>query len=305
MRVQLAPGISFDAYNIHADAGTTAADLIARAANLRQVSDFIKTNSVGNAVIVFGDSNSRYTRGPDDIPEIFAEQNGMKDVWIQLVRNGNVPAGGSPALLCENPSKVNTCEIVDKTWYRGSAAVELQASSFDYAGDMFLQTDGNILSDHNGVLVDFAWSRGANVRVSDTFGGEEGTWYNDLQTVAGISGPAVSSITVSGANRVDSVSLTLKTGQTLTHGGSGGTKATLTLNSGEKLTGATVCRGQKDGKTRIFYVNFRTSAGRALATGVKTDDCAEINAESGFAVTGFLGRSGDEVDMLGFVYSTA
>lgn len=306
MRVQLAPGITFDAYNLHADAGTTAADLVARAANLRQVSDYIKANSDGNAVIVFGDSNSRYTRGPDDIPGIFAQENGMKDVWIELVRNGNVPAGGSETLGCDNPSKVNTCEIVDKTWYRASPAVGLQATSFDYAGDMFLQTDGNILSDHNGVLCDFAWSRNANVRVSDPFGGEdEGNWYNDLATVAAISAPAVSSLTIAGANRLDSVSIKLASGQTLTHGGSGGTAQTLTLNSGEKLTGATMCRGQKDGKTRVFYVQFRTSAGRTLTTGVQTSDCTEMNADSGFAVTGFVGRSGDEVDMLGFVYSKA
>jgi hypothetical protein len=36
---------------------TTAADNIARAANLRQVSNYIKTDSIGNAMVVFGDSN--------------------------------------------------------------------------------------------------------------------------------------------------------------------------------------------------------------------------------------------------------
>lgn len=305
MRVQLAPGVAIDTYNLHADAGTTAADLVARADNLRQVSDYIKTNSAGNAVIVFGDSNTRYTRRPDDIPNIFADQNGMKDVWVELVRKGVPPAGGADALLCSNPSKVTTCEIVDKTWYRGSAAVSLQATSFAYAGDMFLQPDGNVLSDHNGVLVDFAWTRNAQTSVSDIFGGEEGTWFNDLPSVSSVSSPSVSSITISGANRLDSVSLKLTSGLTLTHGGTGGSPTTLTLNAGERLVAATMCRGDRNGKTRIFYLEMRTSAGRNINTGKKTGDCVDRNAESGWAITGFLGRSGDEVDMLGFVYSKA
>jgi endonuclease/exonuclease/phosphatase (EEP) superfamily protein YafD len=160
MRLKLAPGVSIDAYNLHADAGTTAADLAARASNLRQVSDYIKINSIGNAVLVFGDSNTRYTRA-DDNPGVFSTENGMKDVWVELVRNGAPPAAGSDALLCDNPSQVTTCETVDKVWYRGSPAVSLQATSLDYVGDMFLQANGSILSDHNPVLVDFAWSSSA------------------------------------------------------------------------------------------------------------------------------------------------
>ncbi|KAK1913404.1 hypothetical protein P3342_005340 [Pyrenophora teres f. teres] len=117
MRVKIAEGVVIDAYNLHADAGTTDADNKARASNLRQVSDYIKANSIGNAVLVFGDSNSRYTR-TDDIPAVFSEQNGMKDTWLQLVRNGVAPAKGADALLCSNPATTNTCEIVDKTWYR-------------------------------------------------------------------------------------------------------------------------------------------------------------------------------------------
>jgi hypothetical protein len=279
---------------------------VARAANLRQVSDYIKANSQGNAVIVFGDTNTRYTRGPDDIPGIFAQENGMKDVWIELVRNGNPPAGGSPALLCDNPSNTTACETVDKVFYRGSSAVTLQANSFDYAGDMFLQADGSILSDHDPVLVEFAWTLNSKLAVSDTFGGEFGTWFNDLQTLGGLSGPVAQSITLRGKERLDTVALTLASGETLTHGGDDGQPTTLTLNSGEKLVGATLCRGNKDNdsaKTRIFYAQMKTSAGRVVEAGTKTSDCTDINAPSGKSIVGFVGRSGDEVDMLGFVYA--
>lgn len=302
MRVKFAEGVVIDAYNLHADAGTTAADNVARAANLRQVSDYIKLNSIGNAVLVFGDSNSRYTR-TDDIPAVFSEQNGMTDTWLQLVRNGVAPAKGADALLCSNPATNNTCEIVDKTWYRGSPAVSLQAKTFDYAGHLFLQENGDILSDHNGVLVDFAWSLVDRFRVSDVFGGEEGTWYNDLDAVSGLAASKVASITLRGADRVDNVAVTLASGQTFAHGGTGGSPTSLTLASGETLASATLCQGQKDGKTRIFYAQFTTSAGKTVQTGVKTSDCVTRSAGAGRGIVAFLGRSGDEVDQLGFVYS--
>ncbi|KAL5116200.1 hypothetical protein ACEQ8H_005865 [Pleosporales sp. CAS-2024a] len=304
MRVQVAPGVSFDAYNLHADAGTTAADLVARAANLRQVSDYVTANSQGNAVIIFGDTNSRYTRGPDDIPGIFAQKNGMKDVWIELVKNGIAPVGGSDALLCDNPSDTTACETVDKVFYRASPAFSLQATSFTYAGDMFLQTNGSILSDHDPVLVEFAWSLNSNLAVSNTFGGEFGTWFSDAPSVP--SGAAARTVVLSGDKRLDAVSMTLASGQTFTHGGSGGTATSLTLNSGEKLTGATLCRGNKDNdtsKTRVFYAELTTSAGRSVKTGVQTSDCTTLTAPTGKAIVGYLGRSGDEVDMLGFVYA--
>lgn len=261
-------------------------------------------NSIGNPVVVFGDTNTRYTRGPDDIPGIYAAENGMKDAWVELVRNGNPPAGGSDALLCSNPSTTTACETVDKTFYRGSYAVDIQANSFAYAADMFLQADGSILSDHNPVLVDYAWKQKAEFTVSDTFGGEFGTWFNDLQALGqgGLSNAAVSSITLRGANRLDAISLTLASGQAFTHGGSGGTANTLTLAGGEKLVAATLCRGERDGKARIFFAEVKTSNGRSVSAGARTGDCVDRAAESGRGIVGFLGRSGDNVDLLGFVY---
>ncbi|KAJ4988765.1 hypothetical protein SVAN01_05742 [Stagonosporopsis vannaccii] len=300
MRVKFAEGVWIDAYNLHADAGTTAADLAARASNLRQVSDHIKLHSSGNPVVVFGDSNTRYTR-TGDIPSIFSTENGMRDVWIELVKNNIPPVAGSDALLCENPSKVNTCETVDKVWYRGSAALTLQATTFDYAGDMFLQQDGSILSDHNPVLVDFTWSLKGALRVGDAYGGEFGTWFSDLDALANVGSPRVASVTLRGKERLDAVSVALASGQTFSHGGSGGTAASLALGAGETLTGATLCQGEKDGKTRIFYAQLRTSAGRSVSAGTKTGACVERTAASGYSFVGFLGRAGDEVDKLGFV----
>lgn len=279
---------------------TTAADLSARASNLRQVSDHIKTNSIGNPVVVFGDSNTRYTRAAD-IPAIFSTENGMKDAWIELVRNGAVPAGGSPGLVCDNPSPNTTCETVEKVWYRGSPVTTLQATTFEYAGAMFLQPDGSILSDHNPVLVDFTYTLPGTLSITDPFGGPHGTWYNDIPVLASIASPKPTSVTLRGGARLDSIALTLASGQTLAHGGSGGSAVSLTLNAGEALTGATLCQGEKDGRTRVFYAQLRTSAGRSVSAGTKTGTCVERVAQAGYGFVGFLGRAGDEVDRLGFV----
>jgi hypothetical protein len=278
---------------------TEVNDLTARAANLRQVSTYINTNSAGNAVLVFGDTNTRYSRTAD-IPAIFINNNGMKDAWVELARGGVIP---TQETLCENPSNTTYCEIVDKLWYRGSAALSLQATSFRYAGTMFLQDDGNRLSDHDPILVDFKWNLNNAFRISEPWGGPHGNFYNDLPTLSTMSSPKPASITLRGTSRLDAVSLTLSSGQTFTHGGTGGVATTLTLNKGESLTGATLCQAKYSDQTRIFYMEVKTSTGRTVSAGQKSGDCVTRNAEVGWGISGFTGRSGDEIDRIAFIYS--
>lgn len=227
----------------------------------------------------------------------------MTDAWVQLAKGGTVPASGSEALVCDNPSTTTACETVDKVWYRGSPAITLQATNFQYAGEMFLQPNGSILSDHNPVLVDFSWSLSNKLRVSDYQGGPHGDYYNDLSALSSIASPRASSITLRGGNRLDSVSITLASGETFTHGGTGGTASSLTLNAGETFVGATVCQSKYNDQTRVFYMQVRTSAGRSLSAGKTTTECVEWSAEDGWGIVGFLGRSGDEVDRVALVYA--
>ncbi|KAL5384876.1 hypothetical protein PMIN06_010330 [Paraphaeosphaeria minitans] len=272
MRARVSEGVWVDLYNLHADAGTEDA------ANLRHVCEHITACSDGNAVLVFGDTNSRYTRA-SDIPGVFTTTNGMADAWVQLAKGGVAPAAGSNALLCDNPSPNTTCEIVDKMWYRGSPAFTLAATKFQYAGTQYLNADGTTLSDHDPVLVDFKWTVNSKLHVSDPQGGPHGGFYNDLNALKAIASPKASAITIRGANRVDAVSITLASGQTFTHGGSGGTA-----------------------NTRIFYMQVTTSAGRTVAAGTNNGDCVTRTAESGWGVVGFTGRSGDEVDRVALIY---
>ncbi|MGW3103510.1 jacalin-like lectin, partial [Streptomyces sp. NPDC001100] len=69
MRERLSEGVYVDFYNLHTNAGTNDGDEASRADNLSQLTSFISTHSAGNAVVVMGDTNTRYTRSADTIAE--------------------------------------------------------------------------------------------------------------------------------------------------------------------------------------------------------------------------------------------
>ncbi|KAK0634384.1 Endonuclease/exonuclease/phosphatase [Bombardia bombarda] len=284
MRVALSGGLTggdnsaavyVDVYNMHTDAGTEADDLVARQSNINQVAAYIAAWSAGNAVLVYGDSNSRYSRAGDTaIRGLLA--SGMSDAWVELERGGAVSAVET---LCGNPSTTDYCETVDKVFYRSSPLATLTPAAFAYVGGRFLQADGNILSDHNPVQVNFTWAAGSALRQSNFWGGPHGTYW------------------------LDGVGLTLADGTSFSHGGTGGTAATLALGAAEYWVGAQLCQGQKSGETRNFYIRATTSAGRTLAAGTATEDCATFAAPAGWHIAGYVGQGGDEVDQLAFVYA--
>jgi len=276
---------------------TEDGDEVARAANLQQVANYIDTWSIGNSVVVYGDTNSRYTRSADGIT-VFETQNGLTDVFVQLENGGVNP---TVETICDNPSLINTCEVVDKVLYRGSKQLSLEATYFNYESSKFLQSDGNVLSDHNPITVNFTWVVSSTRRQSGFWGGPHGDWFNDLDSLP--SSPKASVLTFRGGSRLDSVSLTLTDGTTFTHGGTGGTATSLTLGSSEYWVTAKLCQGQKSGETRNFYILATTSSGRTLASGTSTSDCATFSAPSGLQIVGFMGQDGDEIDQLAFIYA--
>ncbi|KAF7621406.1 endonuclease/exonuclease/phosphatase family protein [Aspergillus flavus] len=303
MRVRFDEGVYVDFYNLHTDAGSETDDVTARSANLQQVADYIGNNSAGNAVLVFGDTNARYTSSGENIRVFGTEQN-MTNPWVELILNGVEPTEGTDPWMCDNPTTNNTCETVDKIFYRGSRSIELSATFWSYVGTKF-ELDGHILSDHNPVTSNFTWTLSDSVRQSDLFGGPHGTWFNDLSSVpsssTGQNKP--SKITLRGENRVDSVGLALTSGQNYTHGGTGGTASELTLAEDEYWTQAKLCQDKYDDHTRIFYLLATTSAGNTVSTGKTTSDCKEFTAPDSWQIVGFYGRDGDEVDELGFIYA--
>ncbi|MDX3745624.1 jacalin-like lectin [Streptomyces sp. AK08-02] len=302
MRERLAEGVYVDFYNLHTNAGTNDDDLAARADNLSQLTAFITTHSAGNAVVVMGDTNTRYTRSGDTIAE-FTAANGLTDAWVQLIRGGSAPVKGSDALVCDQTGTTvpNTCEVVDKILYRGSKLVSLNATSYNNEHAKFLTDAGLMLSDHDPLTAGFTWSRNAAFQLSDQFGGPHGDYYNDIGSVT--AGARATTLALRSGSRVDQMSVTLENGTTLAHGGTGGTASSLTLAGGEYATTAYLCQGVKDDHTRIFYAKFTTNLGRTLAGGTTTSDCVTRTAPTGWQIAGFHGRAGDEVDKIGFIYT--
>ncbi|KAB2570083.1 Sphingomyelinase [Lasiodiplodia theobromae] len=298
MRVKVDEGVWIDVYNLHTDAGTEDADEAARTSNVKQVAAAIDTYSTGNAVLVFGDTNSRYTRVLDNIA-LFTTQNGLTDVWVELEHAGTPP---STELLCENPSTTDACETVDKLFYRGSKLLSLSATDFRYDSTNFLQANGSILSDHNPIYAAFDWAVAEGLRQSNFHGGPHGTWFSDVPSLPASPSPKGATLTLSGANRLDSVALKLADGTEFSHGGTGGTAQSLALEADESVSSLRLCQDKYNNHTRIFYALATTSAGRTVAAGTETSDCVTFDAPSGFGLVGFAGRDGDEVDELAAIW---
>jgi endonuclease/exonuclease/phosphatase family metal-dependent hydrolase len=300
-RIRIDEGVYVDFYNAHPNAGTATADLAARRGNITQLSQFIAQNSVGNAVIVMGDFNCRYTRAEDNIRELITN-NGLTDTWLQLVRNGNIPAMGSPALVCDFPNMTNPCEVVDKIFYRDSKFIDFTPTHYQLDNPDFVTDDGKPLSDHYPLLANFTWTRKGGFLLSDLFGGPHGTPFNDLAQLATSS--VANKFTIRGADRIDQVGVQLTTGERLQHGGTGGTEKTLTLNAGEYVQSVKLCSGQENGHTRVFYMELSTNLGRSISAGTQTSSTVTYTAPAGWRVTGFFGNSGGEIDMLGIIYTS-
>ena len=160
-RVTLAPGFSLDVYNLHADAGqdgdATSGSIGARQNNINELIAYIDANSDGNAVIVMGDTNSRYTRSTDIISDLITQAS-VTDVWVELANSGTVPGfGANLDSACPAPEGSATggganasgpnCEVVDKIFYRSSSDVILTAVGYEALDAEFLDGSSNPLSD--------------------------------------------------------------------------------------------------------------------------------------------------------------
>ncbi|MEK5252045.1 jacalin-like lectin [Paenibacillus sp. FSL F4-0125] len=129
-------------------------------------------------------------------------------------------------------------------------------------------------------------------------------WRISLQLLrsTAVSTSSPTSVTLKGASRIDSIAMQYADGSTLVNGGTGGTAATLTLNSGEFITSAVVYKNSYKGSDRIFYLELTTNQNRKVAAGTKSGTSYTLSAPSGSYVAGFLGRGGNNLDKLGLIF---
>ncbi len=303
LRVRMDEGVYIDIYNLHPNAHVTDEDLEARKENIFQLVDYINENSNGNAVMVFGDTNCRYTRIGDTI-RVFYSDLDMTDPWIDLIKNGIKPSKGSSALVCADMDTILTdydCETVDKVFYKGNNYINLLATECTYEDSKFRADDGTALSDHRPLYTEFKYWLNESMSLSDQFGGPHGTSFTDVNDID--ESVVVKSIGIRSGSRLDQVNITFNNGTTLSHGSTGGTAYSLTLNDGEYIKSVDLCSGKYNDHTRIFYAQFTTNENRTISGGTTTDTTETYTAPDDWQIVGFHGRAGDEVDKLGVIYA--
>jgi hypothetical protein len=301
-RIRLQEGVYLDVYNFHTGAGDVEEALDARRKNITQIVNYINSNSSGNAVLLTGDTNCRYTRTGDNI-RLVSSGTGAIDVWVQMIKNGIAPELGSETLGCPGSEIVTDfqCEIVDKIFYRNNNFITLTPLEFTYEDAEFRDENGEMLSDHRPVFTRFQYTLNSNLKMSDQFGGPHGISYNDANKLP--ANPKAGIIGIRTGSRVDQINIMLTNGTWLTHGGYGGTYRYLNLGANEYLKSVKMCSGQKDGRTRIFYTKFTTSTGRTLEGGSTTSNTVTYTAPTGWQIVGFHGRADAEVDKMGVIYA--
>ncbi|CUA70729.1 putative protein Mb0912 [Mycobacterium bovis AF2122/97] [Rhizoctonia solani] len=292
MRVRVNKGVYIDMINLDTNTGTGFYDYITRRSNIEQVVNFINTHSVGNAVIVFGNTNSLYTRAQDNI-RLFTTATNLSDAWVQAI-GGKAPTPGSD-------ESITQCEVADKIFYRGSRAIDLESTGFFYDTTRFRSPEGNALTKHKPVRAKFGYAFKDGWMQSDLYGGPYGTRFNDLDSLP--ASPRLATIHLRGGNRLDGLTLSLVTGETFTHGGPGGTRYSLTLQPNEHVHTIELCWGERNGHMRNFYAMMTTNQKHMVQAGKSTRDCETWVVPEGYDVVGAYGRDGDEMDQLGFIYA--
>jgi hypothetical protein len=121
------------------EAGGDPEDDALRDAAVTQLSDFINANSVGRALIVGGDFNLHTDAEPDSTQfQRLLSETGLIDVCAFLG--------------CPEPGRI------DKILFRNNASLTLTPTSWNFETDVFVDGNGDPLSDHDALAVGFDWS---------------------------------------------------------------------------------------------------------------------------------------------------
>jgi hypothetical protein len=141
--VTLGPGVTIDAYNLHADAGGGGADIEARRANFEQLGSFMRARPAARAVLVAGDTNLSPSRAEDGaVLEALLRSTQLVDVCDRV----QCPDAG-----------------IDRVFFRGSTETELFVLAW-WKDSRFVDAKGEGLSDHPAIGVEMAWHHSAEPR---------------------------------------------------------------------------------------------------------------------------------------------
>ncbi len=146
-RVTLADGVVVDLYNLHGEAGGSEKDQALQADDYRQLAAYIEAESAGHAVILGGDTNLH-----TDLEHPEGADGADTEIWDRFLQTTGL-ADVCTSVDCDEPARI------DKIAFRSNDEVELTALSHQFHGDEFVNGDGEALSDHEPLSVDFRWTQ--------------------------------------------------------------------------------------------------------------------------------------------------
>ena len=151
--VELAKGVYVDVYNLHADAFGGQESVEARHDNFMQTLNFINSHSKDHAVIVTGDFNNAFHFGAEgkDLYNIFVEQLGFRDVWVEHVNGGSYTDFSG-----YSGSYWGRWDSVECILYRSSDTVTLTPTSHKYKN--YTDDSGAGISDHYAAAATFDYT---------------------------------------------------------------------------------------------------------------------------------------------------
>jgi len=158
-------GIYVDFYDLHADAFDGDDSALARVDNYTQVLNLISKNSADRPVIITGDFNTSVhikNQGDNGADEVMMQkitsEYGFTDAWIELNNNGDYEDFSD--WYKSGVSYWGNWDSVEKYYYRNGGGVEITASDCSYVA--LLDDNGVNLSDHNGIVCTFTFTKGDN-----------------------------------------------------------------------------------------------------------------------------------------------
>ncbi|MBQ7596553.1 MAG: hypothetical protein IJU45_07810, partial [Clostridia bacterium] len=173
--MEIADGVFVDVYDMHADADDGEYDIAARLSEYRQLLDYVNTYSKDHAVIITGDTNSRFLQLECELKKMFIDEAGFKEAWIELENEGRY------TLTDEDIAKFNgrysswwgVWDSAEKTFYRSGGGVSLEALSHEYR--WLTDEEGTRLADHAAEIVELRYTIDRN-ELSDTRDYQEETF---------------------------------------------------------------------------------------------------------------------------------
>ena len=134
---------------------------------------------------------------------------------------------------------------------------------------------------------------------SQSYGGDKGMPFDDERDIAELA--SIQTLMLRSGARIDCLAFELNDGSRLEHGGRGGSESSLNLETDELIQSVEIYTQKKSGSARVFYLNFITNYGRSFEGGKPEGQYHRFDVPDGWQIVGFHGRSGKELDQVGFI----